>query len=358
MEGGGAERQLTYLVAELHRLGVDIHVALVARGPNWARLMASGATVHELPARGPHDPLLFAQLFKTMRSVDPDLVQVWLRQMDVLGGLAALTLRKPLILTERASRAAYPTSLKHAVRSGIGRFASAIVANSEEGERYWRGRASRRAGSYIIPNAVPVSEIADALPADDIVPHGKRLVLFAGRLEPQKNLDALLPALLLALQHHDFDVLFCGVGPLKPNIVEWIDRNHLGARAKLIGYSPVLWGLMKRASVLVSPALFEGTPNVVLEAIACRCPVVISDIREHREFLDEDTATFASPTSPVEIASAIQTVLDDPDAASARAEAALSRLERFNPAAIAERYLDVYRRILAQPCTAVGRAGV
>jgi glycosyltransferase involved in cell wall biosynthesis len=358
MEGGGAERQLTYLVGELHQLGVDVHVALVSRGPNWARLIATGATVHEMRARGPHDPFLFAQLFRTMRTVDPDLVQVWLRQMDVLGGLAAFALRKPLILTERTSRAAYPASVKHAARICIGRFASAIVANSEEGDRYWQGRANRRAPRYIIPNAIPVSEIAMAPPANEIVPPGRKLVLFAGRLEPEKNIDTLLAALLLVLQHADFDAVFCGVGTLKPRIVEWIEDNRLATRVRLIGYSPVLWGLMKRASVLISPSMFEGTPNVVLEAMACRCPLVLSDIPEHRALVDESTAILANPTSPVELASAIGTVLRNPDAAHARAEAAFSRVERFSPALIAQRYLDVYRTVLAQPCAAVRRADV
>ena len=51
MEGGGAERQLTYLAAGLRRLGLDVHVAAGARGPNWERLLASGVTVHELQPR-------------------------------------------------------------------------------------------------------------------------------------------------------------------------------------------------------------------------------------------------------------------------------------------------------------------
>jgi glycosyltransferase involved in cell wall biosynthesis len=357
MEGGGAERQLTYLAAELQRLGVETHVAVVSRGPNWTRLVGTGATIHEIPARGSHDPFLFVRLFSTIRSVDPDLVQVWLRQMDILGGLAALMLRKPLIVTERASKAAYPPSVKHQLRVWIGRFAT-IVANSEEGVRYWREATRRRSRNYMISNAVPIDEIAAAAPVEGVVPDGRRLVLFAGRMEPQKNLDVLLPALLLALQHEDFDVLFCGEGTLKPRVAEWIDRNRLGPRVKLMGYSPILWSLMKRASVFVSPALFEGTPNVVLEAMACRCPLVVSEIPEHREFLDDSMALFANPTSKDELAAAIRMALRDPASAKARADAAFARVKRFNPSTIAERYVELYRTVLAQPATAVRQVSV
>jgi glycosyltransferase involved in cell wall biosynthesis len=357
MGGGGAERQLTYLAAELQRLGVDTHVALVSRGPNWTRLLATGATVHELRARGSHDPLLFARLVNAIRTIDPDVVQVWLRQMDILGGVAALMLRKRFIVTERASQPAYPSSVKHHLRTRIGRFGT-VVANSEEGVRYWQKHRLGGRQTYVIANAVPVAEIASAQPDERVVASGRPLVLFAGRMEPQKNLEGLLPALLLALQHEDFDVLFCGEGTLKPLVVQWIERHRLAERAKVLGYSPILWSLMKRASVFVSPAVFEGTPNVVLEAMACRCPIVVSDIPEHREFLDESMTIFADPKSPEELASAIRMVLRDPDRARARVEAACSRVERFNPATIAQRYLEVYQTVLAQPATAVRQVSV
>jgi hypothetical protein len=52
----------------------------------------------------------------------------------------------------------------------------------------------------------------------------------------------------------------------------------------------------------------------------------------------------------------MRSVLQDENSARARAEVAFGRVERFNPAVIAQRYLDLYRTILAEPCTAVRRA--
>jgi len=359
MEGGGAERQLTYLASELHRLGEDVHVAVVSGGPNWTRLLASGATIHELRARGSHSPDLFWRLLRLIHSVDPDIVQLWLRQMDVLGGLAAWALRKPFIVTERASKAAYPRSLKHAWRSGTAKLASAIVSNSEAGDRYWLGRTGARTLRCVIPNAVPVNEIALVTPAtSDAAPADKRLVLFAGRLEPQKNIDTLLEGLRVALADDDFHVVCCGTGTLRARTAEWIDRHGLASRVALAGYTRDLWSLMKCAAVLVSPSLFEGSPNVVLEAMACRCPLVISNIPEHRALLDESAAVLVDPRSASELAAAIRNVLRDGDGARQRAEAAFARVQRFSPASVAQQYLDVYRRVLARPATDVRRATI
>ena len=72
----------------------------------------------------------------------------------------------------------------------------------------------------------------------------------------------------------------------------------LADRVRLVGFVPDAWAWMKRASVLVSPSLFEGHPNVVLEAAACGCPLVVSDIPAHREFLDGENAVLVDTGDP------------------------------------------------------------
>ena len=359
MGGGGAERQLTYLAAELQRRGEEVHVAVVSRGANWARLLATEATIHEMRASSPHDPRLVGQLVRIVRSVDPDVVQVWLRQMDILAGLIALVHRKPLVLTERSSAKAYPPALKHTLRNWIGWWASAIVSNSEEGNRYWNRLVRGDTPRYVIPNAIPVEEIALTPPAPDLPnQEGRKLVLFAGRLEAEKNIETLLEALDLTLMDDDVHVVFCGEGSRRQLIDDWIDRHGFQTRAALIGYVPTLWSIMKRASVLVSPSVFEGNPNVVLEAMACRCPLVVSDIPAHRAILNESAAILVEPNSATGLAAAIRGVLRDAAAARQRADAALARVRHFSPDLIAQRYLDVYRGVVAQPAAAVSRGKI
>src|SRR5689334_17836594 len=95
MQGGGAERQLTYLAAELRRQGEEVHVAITSHGVNFDRLVAAGAVVHELHGRSPHDPALVLQLRALIAALDPAIVQSWLLQMDVVAGVAALSRKTP-----------------------------------------------------------------------------------------------------------------------------------------------------------------------------------------------------------------------------------------------------------------------
>lgn len=348
MAGGGAERQLTYLAAGLRRRGDEVHVATASRGVNWGRLLESGATAHELRTAGAHDPRLFWHLRALIRTVDPHAVQVWLRQMDVAGGIAALLQGKPLVIAERTSAAAYPPSLKHDVRVRIGRRAHAIVANSEQGAAYWRARRADARKLHVIPNIVPVDEIARAAAATELPFATERpVVLFAGRLDAEKNVDTLLAAFSAALARTSFNVAICGTGTMQARVVEWIASNHLDGQAALLGYTPGLWSVMKRAAVLVSPALFEGSPNVVLEAMAARCPLIVSDIPGHRALLDESSALLVDPRSPLGFARAIDEVLQAPAAADARADAAFARTGRFDADTIAASYQEIYRTIVA-----------
>jgi glycosyltransferase involved in cell wall biosynthesis len=197
MGGGGAERQLAYLAGELTRFGWDVHVALVSGGPNLERLRASGATVHRLRARGNYDPRILLQLVRTVGRIEPDLMQLWVLQMEVLGAIAAQRKRVPWILSERCSEPAYPPTVKHRLRTWMATGASAVISNSAGGDSYWQKRLKGSVPRYIIPNALPLTEIdrtsAVGPETTGLAPNTK-VVLFAGRLTGQKDPETFVRA--------------------------------------------------------------------------------------------------------------------------------------------------------------------
>lgn len=348
MAGGGAERQLTYLARELVQAGWDVHVAVVQGGPNVERLQASGATVHRIRAFDNHDPLILVRLLRTIRQVQPDVVQCWLLQMEVAGGIAASLSGIPWVFCERAAPEAYQPGVKTWLRVKVAAWATAIVSNSSIGDRYWQTRTRARIKRYVIPNGVPLDEIAAAPVAESAdagITRDWPLVLMAGRLEPEKNVRTLVEAIRVVNQTRPVQMLLCGDGSQRTSVLQLIDHEGLTDRARLVGYVGNLWSLMKRADVVVSPSVFEGSPNVVLEAMACGCPLVVSDIPAHRELLDDRTAMFVDPVEPRRLADAIAAVLGDPAAAAERARRAQRRAQRYSLEAVARQYGDVYREI-------------
>jgi glycosyltransferase involved in cell wall biosynthesis len=102
---------------------------------------------------------------------------------------------------------------------------------------------------------------------------------------------------------------------------------------------------MKRASVFVSVGFFEGKPNGVLEAMACGCPLVVSDIAAHREFLDESSAVLANPRDALSIAKGIELCLTNPASARVRSARAREIIAQWSVERMVGRYEELYREV-------------
>jgi glycosyltransferase involved in cell wall biosynthesis len=347
--GGGAERQLTYLVPGLQKNGVDVHIAFHLEGPNLPRIQDSGATLHKLRSLGNHDPLILWQLISTVRAIKPDLIQTWLTQMDILGGVAAYVTQTPFLLMEQASGLGYTGTWKDGLRCLIGQRAAVIVANSNAGKEYWRSR-KRPDLIRVIRNAVPMEEIRQTVPSC-INTYGiqetSEVLLFAGRYSSQKNVLTLLDAILRVLSDRvTATAVFFGAGPLESELVARARSYAMDGRIRILPYTNELWSWMKRASLFVSPSIFEGSPNAIYEAAALKCPLVLSNIPEHRELLSDDSAFFVDPDSPLDIARGIHEGLQDPERAKRKAESANVRLSHFTIDLITSQYLALYKAVL------------
>jgi glycosyltransferase involved in cell wall biosynthesis len=349
--GGGAERQLAYLGPALCALGLDVHLATVSGGSNLARMRDSPVVIHRIPVSDNHDPRLLLRLLSLARRIRPDIIQTWIPQMDVLGGLAARLSGTVHVLTERCGAEAYGSTWKDAARRLVGRYADLVVANSDHGKAYWDPIRLARP-TFVVRNGVPSSEITSSIPSRqglEDFPSAVPVILGAGRYAPQKNFLTLLSALeqVLLEEPSAVAVLF-GEGPLQDSIAERARTHPFSDRIRVFGFSENLWGLLKEASVFVSPSLFEGSPNTVLEAMAAGCPLVVSDIPPHLEILDPASALIVDALSPKAIAGAIVATLRDRPAAGRRAAAAARRVAEFSVEASAARYADIYRLLAAR----------
>ncbi len=351
MGGGGAERQLAYLAGPLAALGWQVHVALVADGPNLARLQSADAVVHRLSSVTSYDPRLAWSLATLVRQVRPDLIQTWFVQMDVIGGGVASLLGVPWILSERSSILAYPPTWKNRLRVAIGRRADAIISNSHGGDEYWAARAPARVNRSVVPNAVPNGEIEaaiPALPADLAIGRDHAVILCVARLEAEKNIDTIFDALSLVVRRPGIVGVLCGDGPLRQTIRDRIASRGLSGRIFAPGYIRDFWPVLKRADVVVAAGRFEGRANAVVEAMAAGRPLVVSDIPANREILQDVSAVWVDPGDPRSIAAGIERVLHQPEAAERRAAAARASVLRWSTESVAAEYDRVYRLMLSR----------
>jgi glycosyltransferase involved in cell wall biosynthesis len=107
---------------------------------------------------------------------------------------------------------------------------------------------------------------------------------------------------------------------------------------------PQLLALFHAATALLQPSLAEGFGLPALEAMACGCPVIASDIPPLREVLGQ-AGTFAAPLDSVGFAAAMQRLVADTSRRSELRAAGLEQATRFSWDKTAALTWDVYRDV-------------
>lgn len=155
-----------------------------------------------------------------------------------------------------------------------------------------------------------------------------------------------LPAVLLA--QPETQVVCLGMAG-EVQVQGWIDQLGLGQAVRLL--PPIsrneVAGWFRQARVVVSPATHDGTPNTLLEAMACGCLPVVYNLESLREWItpgvnglliDFEDASRDMTVRAQELADAIMLALSD--------ETLTERAYRLNPGIIAER--AAYERVMPQ----------
>src|SRR5438046_2543209 len=238
-----------------------------------------------------------AQLLRTLRRevALADVVhlhELW-HMPQVLGSLISKAGRKPYVISPHGAMEPFylvKPKLKllawHMYQRRVLKGASVVHAINPREEEL----LSALVGDLrieVIPNGIDVSRVDLHLrqTRERIVgqrPPSSPFVIFLGRLAPKKGLQTLLEAFSrLVLDFPRLHLVIAGPDPfgLAPALQTQASKSGFGNRLTYLGIvtEPFKYALLAAAEALVLPSESEGFSMSVLEALACRTPVVVSE---------------------------------------------------------------------------------
>jgi glycosyltransferase involved in cell wall biosynthesis len=356
---GGAERCLTELATRIDRNRFTPVVYCLAPRPLredascLPPLMSAGVEVHCLGGRSVWQfPLVARRLKRLLLAQKPQLIQTFLFHANVLGRIAARRAGVGRVVcgvrvAERAAR--WHLWLDRITQSRVDRYVCVSQAVADFTARQLRLPAEKLA---VIPNGIDLDKYPAGQTADLTafgVPAGRRVIVFVGRLEPQKGIQWLIESSPLWLsQVPDCDLLLVGEGPLRASLESAVRSAGIADRVHFAGWRADVPAILAASRLLVLPSAWEGMPNVVLEAMASRLPVLASNVEGVRELLGPSAATQTVRFGDSQaLAGRIVSVLRDPGALGALgAENRRRAEENFSIARMVHAYEDLWASLL------------
>src|SRR5947209_7376072 len=196
----------------------------------------------------------------------------------------------------------------------------------------------------IIPNGVDTTFFRPSLGPGAVERHAPRL-LWLGRIEPRNDLGTVLAAMPRILERHpDAHLTVVGDGPWRSRMERAARR--LGPSIHFAGYAnggrP---GYYRSADVYLCPTTRASFGVTLLEAMACGTPLLVSDIPAFRDVAAESGAVFMPPRDPAAWAKHVNDLIENPEQREGMMALGRAVAERHAWPLIAQRVLDVYRRV-------------
>jgi glycosyltransferase involved in cell wall biosynthesis len=338
---GGSERHLLTLLPALAERGVDV-VFVGLDDPSWNPVDFYGALrVPTLRLRAPRDvdPVLLLRVTRALRA---DVVHTHLVHADLYGGLGA-RLHGARLVSTKHNDDPFRTGAFRFVERGLARLAHRVVTITEALRQFTIERVG------IPPGKVETIHYGlDELPAawgensPDPVPGDARVLLAIGRLAPQKGIDVAVRA--LAALPPDTVLVVLGEGPQRGQLEELARSLGVADRTFLLGRVPDVAAWLRRATLVVHPARWEGFGLGVLEAMLAGLPVVATRVSSLPELVaDGVTGLLVARDEPQALGAAVRDALGRPELGVAGRERAR---REFSVERMAAKTLSLYERIL------------
>jgi len=253
------------------------------------------------------------KLLKIIKNFNPDVLQSFLFFDNILARIFGKLARIQIIISGQRSAETCRSRIRNFFDKITINFADYMVSNSEAGKKIVIKRDGFPEEKIkVIYNGIDLDKTRqlETKKSKKITKIG-----FVGRLRTEKGLNYLIEAVvILKNKINDFVVLTIGEGPERENLEKLVCKNGVENLICFLGYKEKAWKYMQKFDLLVLPSLWEGFPNVIIEAMVQNVLVVATRVGGVPELIeDNETGFLVEPRDSKALAEKINYVLSLPE---------------------------------------------
>ena len=302
------------------------------------------------------------RLRKLVKRLNPDIIQTHFSKSHFLVWLSGVWRNRPWIAFHHGhTRSAFRMRIYHGLDQWSLRFPNQITAVSQAFAAQLAIQGLRQEKIAVLHNSVELPTTTRGTDATrrhatqsrlGIAPTD-RVILAVGRLSKEKAYADLVAALACLLQRKPdlrVQLVILGEGPERADIENAVRAAGLHDVVKMPGHVNDVSQYYEMADLMAISSVSEGSPNVLLEAMAAGVPVVATKVGGIPEIAkDKEHALLVPPRDPAAMAQAIDVLLSNPEAAHKLATSARTlAASTYSPKQRALWLVGLYGSVLAK----------
>lgn len=321
----GTEGHLLRLIRSLDRSLFEPELILM-QSTEWARQfddpLVPVTNLEFVSFRRPQDWLVVSKLAKHFRKRKTDIVEMHSTDAQLVGGAAARLSGVPVAISCRRNLGYQYGAREKVLQPIANRLATTFLANAHIVAREM-GRLEGIAPEQfqVIHNGIDLAAFDAASQQEDehvtefrSATAGKRVVSIAANLRPVKNYPLFIQAAAIVGKQLD-DVTFAimGQGEQRSELEAFANRLGIGERILWLGSVPSVAPYLMHSDIGCLTSTSEGFSNAIIESMAARLPVVVTDVGGASEAVSEESGYVVPSDDADAFAERLLTLLHMPE---------------------------------------------
>ncbi len=344
---GGAERVMCNLATQFSEHGDDCILTTSFRdnweypfGENVRRITLFESQLNCVFLR--RNISLIRKLRKILKTEKPDIIVSFMAEPNFRTLIAARGLNvKTIVSVRNDPNKEYPNFIYRFLAKHLYKKADGIVFQTAEAKKWFPKKLQKK-------SAVIMNETTEEFYDMEYV--GGNDIVTLGRLVKQKNQKLLIEAFAsIADQYPDTNLKIYGEGPLKTELLEFIEKLNMADRIYLMGSTKDVGEVLSTSKIFVLSSDYEGMPNALLEALTVGVPSIATDCPcgGPRDLIENGVnGLLVRQNNREEMIFALKKMLDNEEAAKLMGRKAKERAKNYHPDIIFSEWKNYVERII------------